>query len=40
MSLPTAMAFGTIGNWASSPWVFDGYNTAIVFYDFKQDHGT
>jgi hypothetical protein len=39
MSLPTAMAFGTIGNWASSPWVFDGYNTAIVFHDFKQDHG-
>tara|TARA_B110000240_G_scaffold191402_1_gene233977 strand:- start:703 stop:2727 length:2025 start_codon:yes stop_codon:yes gene_type:complete len=97
MSLPTAMAFGTNGNWASSPgvfdanhngteftgptlwssdmsiyaenagpgtngshldmlhesphsmgiahhsgnayWVFDGHNTDIVFYDFKQDHG-
>ena len=39
MSLPTAMAFGTIGNWASSPWVFDGYSTAIIFHDFKQDNG-
>ena len=97
MSLPTGIAFGTNGNWANSPgvfdanhngseftgpalwssdmsiyavnhgpgtngshldmlhesphsmgiahhkdnayWIFDGWNTDIVLYDFKQDHG-